>query len=379
MKRIAILLSFLAGFSFLQSCEEIDQPVLDMSAAVKAGITSLQTGSTITLLQDNVDDPIVIEWTAANYSNEDLANVNYILQMDLAANNFSDPRDLINTRGTSWSTTVGAMNQTLLSLELMPEEEASLSFRVLSYITRASEHTFMYSDPISVGFVPYDDFVYVKPIYMLGNATRVGWNNGTAIEMYHIKDGKFGLVDHLTAAGGQFVKFISVRGAWAPQWGTNAAGTPGSGALVYRPTESVPDPPAIPGPLEAGEYRIVADTLALTYTITKSSTTLYMLGSATTAGWDNSAALALTRTGPGVFTITTTLAAGGDNVIKFIEVPGTWAPQYGLESGTWFKGSMARRTTEGDPDPAGIPAPPTSGTYKIDVNLGSATYSLSRE
>lgn len=379
MKRIAILLSFLTGFSFFQSCEEIDNPVLDMSAAVKSSITSLQSGSTITLLQDNADDAFEIRWAAANYNSDELATVNYILQMDLTENNFQNPRDLINTRGNVYTNTVGGLNQTLLSLELMPEEEVSLSFRVLSYITRASEHTFMYSDPVSVGVVPYDDFVYVKPIYMLGNATRVGWNNGTAIEMFHIKDGKFGLVEHLTAAGGQFVKFISVRGAWAPQWGTNAAGTWSEGALSYRPTEAVPDPPAIPGPTEAGEYRIVADTLALSYTITKSTTTLYMLGSATTAGWDNSAPLELTRTAPGIFTITTTLQAGGDNVFKFIEVPGTWAPQFGLESGTWFKGSLARRTTEGDPDPAGIPAPATSGTYRIDVNLGSATFSLSRE
>ena len=379
MKRIAIILSFLAGFSFLQSCEEIEQPVLDVTTAVKASITSLQAGSTITLSQDDADQAFVIQWTPANYNHEDLANVNYILQMDLAANNFSNPRDLISTRGNTYSTTIGALNQLLLSLDLAPEEEVSVSFRVLSFITRASEHTFLYSDPISVGLVPYDDFVYVKPIYMLGNANRVGWNNGTAIEMYHIKDGQFGIVEHLTAAGGQFVKFISVRGAWAPQWGTNAAGTWNAGALSYRPTESVPDPPAIPGPPEAGEYRIVADTLALTYSITKSTMTLYMLGSATTAGWDNNAALQLTRTAPGIFTITTTLSAGGDNVIKFIEVPGTWAPQYGLDAGSWFKGSLKRRATEGDADPPGIPAPMSSGTYRIDVNLGAGTYALSRE
>jgi starch-binding outer membrane protein SusE/F len=379
MKKIAVLLSFFIGISLLQSCEEIDQPVLDLSATVKPQIISPSAGTTIVLLEDNAGDSITIEWSPASYGRADLADVNYILQWDIATNNFSNPRDLVNTRSTVYSTTVGSMNQNLLGMDFAPEMEVPLAFRVLAYITRASEHTYAYSEPVSVSFVPFDEFVYVPPIYLLGDATTVGWSNTAALEMYHIADARFGIVETFAAGGGPFFKFISVRGQWAPQWGTNATGTGEGGPLVYRPTESVPDPMAIPKPSEPGDYRIVADTINLVYTVELSTTTLYMIGNATTAGWDNAAPLELTRTKPGVFSIVTTLTAGDDHVFKFLEVPGQWAPQYGLNEGNWFRGSMKRRATESESDPPGIPAPSTTGEYLIEVNLGSRTYSVSAQ
>lgn len=378
MKKIAILLSFMIGISLLQSCEEIDQPVLDMSVTVKPQITSPSAGITITLLQDHADEPIVIEWSPATYERTDLATVNYILQMDVADNNFSNPRDLVNTQGTSYATTAGDINQTLLGMDFPPEMEVSLAFRVLAYLTRASEHTFALSDPVSVGFVPYDDFVFIPPIYLLGDATTVGWDNQQALEMYPIEDGVYGIVEFFSG-GGSYFKFISVLGQWAPQWGTDATGTGEGGPLVYRPTEAVPDPAAIPKPAEPGDYRIVADTINLVYTVEKSTTTLYLIGNATEAGWDNAAPLEMTRNSPGQFSIVTTLTAGEDNIFKFLEVPGEWAPQYGLDAGNWFRGSMKRRATESEADPPGIPAPPTSGQYLIEVNLGNMSYSVTAQ
>lgn len=101
---------------------------------------------------------------------------------------------------------------------------------------------------------------------------------------------------------------------------------------------------------------------------------LYMLGDGTAAGWDNTAALPLTGTG-GVYTITAELTAGG--YVKFIEVLGQWAPQYGTdENGTSTGGNLVYRPTEDDPDPAAIPAPETTGTYTIDVNTNDLTYTI---
>jgi starch-binding outer membrane protein SusE/F len=380
MKKFAIILAVLFGTSLLHSCEEIDNPVLDMSQTVAPQIISPADGSYVVLSQEMADEPLVIEWSPASYGLSNLANVRYLLQMDRAGNNFANPVDLANTSGTSYQTTVGAVNQRLLNMDVPAGEEVQLTYRVFSYLTRASDHTYAYSSGITLGFTPYEDFVYVKPIYMLGSGTAAGWNNTAAIEMYPMEEGKFALVARLRADG-DMVKFISVLGQWAPQWGAVAGGTSAEGQLAYRPTEDVPDPtPIMITDLTVGDYRVVADTANLTYSIKKATEVLYVLGSATTAGWNNTAGLPLTREAPGKFSIVTTLTAGQDMFFKFFEVSGQWAPQYGTDvDGTWESGKLVFRETESVPDPPAIPAPPNTGTYKIEVNLSNRTYKVTAQ
>ncbi|MFO7999582.1 MAG: SusE domain-containing protein [Bacteroidales bacterium] len=380
MKKFAIILTLLFGVIFLPSCEEIDNPVLDMSQTVAPQIISPSDGSIIPLAQEFEDEPIVIQWSPASYAMASLPSVKYILQMDLADNNFANPIDLADTEETTYETTVGRLNQRLMGMGLSAGEEVQVSYRVYSYITRSSDHTYAHSSIVTAGLTPYEDFVYVKPIYMLGNGTAAGWDNAAALEMYHIEDGEFALVARLREDG-DMVKFISVLGAWAPQWGAQPGGTSAEGELAYRPTEEVPDPnPITITDLTPGDYRVVADTLNLTYSITKTTEALYLLGNATTAGWDNVNALPLTREAPGIFSIVTTLTAGEDNAFKFIAVPGQWAPQYGTDGeGTWESGKLVFRPTESEPDPPNLPAPPNTGSYLIEVNLSNLTYTLTAQ
>ncbi|MDZ7741378.1 MAG: hypothetical protein U5Q03_06435 [Bacteroidota bacterium] len=93
---------------------------------------------------------------------------------------------------------------------------------------------------------PYDDVVQDKYIYLLGSGTTIGWDNAAALQMTPLGDGTYAIVEHLTPASDAYIKFISVLGNWAPQWGTDATGTWDAGPLVYRPTEEEPDPAAIP-------------------------------------------------------------------------------------------------------------------------------------
>jgi hypothetical protein len=103
-------------------------------------------------------------------------------------------------------------------------------------------------------------------IWLLGNATAAGWDNTLALPMTKISEGKYFIVTNLTGAA--LWKIIDQRGAWAPQWGTDANGTADGGPLVYRPDETVPDPAAIPSPATDGLYRIEVDIINLTYTVT---------------------------------------------------------------------------------------------------------------
>lgn len=264
MKKIYLVLLSIFGLLFLFSCEDEEvRPILDTSAIVPPSITS--PIDTIYVLQKDSADSVFcnFEWTAVKTNLDNLAPANYTLQMDMSDSNFVNAVELSSSTDTSYQITIGSMNNTLLSMGLLADQEDTVEVRVKASV---GEHVDdVYSKVLSLIVTPYSEVVYVKPIYLLGDATSAGWDNNAALEMEYIGDGKFQIETTINSSG-SMIKFISVLGQWAPQWGTDANGTCESGDLVYRETEAVPDPPAIPAPV-AGDYTIVADTANLTYQI----------------------------------------------------------------------------------------------------------------
>jgi len=389
MKKTLFFIIALAGLMVFNSCKKDGyEPVLDLTNSGMPVISSPADNSAFVLSSDDAEKPFTtFSWSASSFDvnagrNWDLFNahtlgaINYVLQMSTEADNFAHPITLSSGESTSLTITTAALNAKLVGLMALETGVAhNLVLRVVANVVSSTTYEDMISQTLHLTITPYADVIIVKPIYMLGDATDAGWNNANALEMSHIGGGKFAIVANLAGAG-KYVKFISVLGQWAPQWGTDATGTSEAGPLSYRPTESVPDPSAIPAPEAVGEYRVVADTLALTYTITKASETLYLLGDGTTPGWDNTAALPMTKLAPGIFEITTTLGGGG-KYFKFIETLGQWAPQYGTDAvGTGDGGNLVFRPTESVPDPAAIPCPAGEGTYTIRVNLATMTYTV---
>ena len=149
--------------------------------------------------------------------------------------------------------------------------------------------------------------------------------------------------------------------------------------MVYRPTESEPDPAAIPAPDVTGEYLIIADTANMTYSITLATEItvppIYMLGSATDAGWSNTDALEMTWVSGGKFSIVATLTTG--NELKFISDLGAWAPQWGTDdTGTSSGGPLVYRPTEDITDPPSIPSPSITGQYLIEADTAAMIYTI---
>ena len=263
-------------------------------------------------------------------------------------------------------------NNALLGAGLIPDQPASIDVRVVANINNTLDD--VVSEVVTLTVTPYSDVISADPIYLLGSGSPVGWDNQAALEMVYVGDGKFEIVTTLTAGQDQFIKFIANLGQWAPQWGTDGSGTSDSGPLVYRPTESEPDPAAIPVPDVTSQYKIIADTVNLTYQIFEFGE-VYMLGDGTSVGWDNQAAVPMIKVDEGQYTITTDLVGGG--FIKFIDERGQWAPQWGTDhSGTSDSGPLVYRPTESEPDPAAIPGPPGAGSYKIDIDINALTYTI---
>lgn len=102
-------------------------------------------------------------------------------------------------------------------------------------------------------------------MYMLGDGSLAGWSNTDPLPMTG-SNGEYTITTELQGAG-KYIKFITTVGQWAPMYGTDANGTSTSGNLVYRATESDPDPASIPTPATLGNYTVSINTNTLTYTI----------------------------------------------------------------------------------------------------------------
>lgn len=370
MKKLHILIAILAGFLFFIGCEEFDkEPVLDISMATGPSLTAPSSGGSYELVKEDAGNEFAtFTWAEADYGFQ--ASVTYILEIDVAGNNFANATQLTSTEANSVTMTVGEVNQILFEKEMEPGTPIEYEVRVKSWINDHVDN--LMSSPITLTITAYTD--EEPPLYMLGDATRAGWDNTKALKMESLGDGVYEIIDTLT--GGLNIKFITTLGQWAPQYGTDGAGTPESGNLVLRPTENEPDPPPIQAPAEDGVYKITVDIVNLTYTISSySGEPLYMLGDATLAGWDNGNAIQLQFLGDGVYEIVDSLFGGAN--LKFITTLGQWAPQYGSDgAGTWESGNLVLRPTEDEPDPASIPSPPEDGIYKITVDIVNLTYSI---
>ncbi len=374
MKKLSILYLGLFSLLLMYSCEkEEKEPILNTGQITAPVFTSPSSGSAHVLLEANENEMFdAFQWKATGYNLSNLASTVYTVEMDEVANDFADPIFLNNTQETEVNYTVGQLNALLLSNNFPANEPANLNFRVKSNITSNNTAETAVSELIALSITPYSAEVYTKPIYMLGDGTDPGWSNTDALPASHIADGKFGIVANLGGEG-LFFKFISALGQWAPQWGTDDAGTGENGNLIYRPDEDTDDPLAMPCPAEAGLYRIVVDTANLTYDVYAATSTLYLLGDGSPAGWDNTAATEMTNDGAGKFSLVADLTA---NSIKFVEVLGQWAPQWGTVDGaSGYGGSLAFRPTEADPDPVNIPVP-ADGSYLIEVDLAAQSYKL---
>ncbi|MBC8488989.1 MAG: SusF/SusE family outer membrane protein [Bacteroidetes bacterium] len=383
MKNIILIFTAALGIVlFFSSCEKNDnEPKLNLESSVASEITTPENGATYVLTLADSANPFVVDWTATTYSISEGATLplpTYSLQMVFADSSFDGAKELYNTQNFFFETIIYKFNNALYSMGMAADSTGDIDLRVVGGISGA-DYTQVSSEIITLTVTTFEPPepppVDKKLIYLLGDATPVGWDNVDALAMAHLGEGRYARVEYLDPGIGEWFKFISILGLWAPQWGTDDTGTPEGGPLVYRPDEGTPDPPAMPVPTVAGNYYIEADTANLEYKTFLTSGELYLVGDATSVGWDNTAGLPFTEDPDTahVFTITTNLNADGG--MKFLEVLGEWAPQWGTDqSGTAEEGDLIYRPTESVPDPTNIPAPGTAGQYKITVDLRKLTY-----
>lgn len=232
-------------------------------------------------------------------------------------------------------------------------------------------------------------------LYVVGNASEAGWDPDKAIAMTPGETpGTFNwtgtLLDNTGDNGQRRFKFLVQRG-WNPsitcrfnEGDGHQLITSGETYQLYERAENASGPDVAFQVSEDGIYTINIDLNTMQMTCTKTGSTedptinlmqLYLVGSATEAGWDPNAAIAMDIQSEGVFTWTGNLSTANGNEFKFLNELGTWhktivAVGSNIEFLTNTEYNLNFRPKESSPDDYKFIVT-TPGVYTIHADLNS--------
>ena len=213
-------------------------------------------------------------------------------------------------------------------------------------------------------------------LYIVGDATAGGWNNPVPTpsqQFTQISPGVFGIITNLTSTKGYL--FLPVNGSWDHKYGGATDGTESGGGTLLA-DNAVPGSNT-PAPATDGLYKITVNFATNTYTVAPYTgvplpSNLYIVGDATAGGWNNPVPVPsqqFTQLSNGEFKITIPLSSSKSYL--FLPVNGSWDNKYGGTSPTG--GTILYNN---DVPGSNTPAPSSDGTYTIDVNFITGTYSV---
>ncbi len=386
------MIFFVVAIVFSGCKKDDKEPVLNMAATVNpAWVLSPPSDTTFVLVRDSADMVLTsLEWTKVVYPLADLPFPLYTVQLlfptnTLGGSEWGEPVELFTLSELTTTITQKALNKAIVAeigTEFPEDTVVSVGFRIKSNVNANDVSNFIdaFTEVAPFSVTPYPTTFVVPPLYLLGGATTIGWNNAdTSLQFsYDALNEVYKIVATLSPDD-PYYKALEIPGQWAPQWGTDESATWETGPLVYRPTEDVPDPAALPAPPELGDYLITFDLVNEVYNVEVAdiAQTMHVIGDASEAGWDNSLAIPMTKVAPGKFELETTLSSDATEGFKFLVNQGAWAPMYGSVPDAVFEGGvLIYRETEGDPDPTSIPPPTTTGVYLIKVDIVGMNYTV---
>ncbi|MEN8155816.1 MAG: SusE domain-containing protein [Bacteroidota bacterium] len=335
MKHNIIKTTALLVLVSLFACEKVEkEPVAGLleSPAMQepgAGSDYILTEATA------VDTMATFKWSKADYGFQ--AATTYILEMDVAGNNFTAPVVLGTTTDLAAAVTVGDMNNIMSNvLSLGPDVAHDMEVRVISTLHETLDTA--YSDVLAISVTPYYFEVVYPVIYVPGS--HQGWDPAGAPNLAAGKfDDKYEGYVWFADANTEF-KFTK-EGNWDLNWGDDSA----DGTLDQDGANILA--------AEAGYYKFNVNLVLFTYEMMK--TDWGLIGDATPDGWDSDQDMTYDDVN-GVMTITLDLVEGE---MKF-RANDDWALNYGSNDANGFL----------QKDGGNIPV--TAGNYTITLDLSNA-------
>ena len=291
------MIAMLAVFAVSCNVDDVeDRPVV---VGIDAPIlTAPEEGNAYVL---NSDTPDVLAerfmWSAANFGAGIVPQ--YDIEIDNAGENFDTPSVIGATAGaTQFAASHNVLNAALLALGATPEVSANFEVRVKAYVGSQV----LYSDAVEMIITPYEGFVPLQHLYVVGTATEFGFeNNAGNTPMF--RDASNQSLFHLRAYfnNGQ-LKLLGSIGSWQPQYGTND-GTTLAGSADGDPGEIIV--------ATAGYYDLTVNLEEMTFslvafdaTAAPSYTTMGIIGNSTPGSWDTDTDMTNSTLNPHIWKVT---------------------------------------------------------------------------
>ena len=249
-----ILLAVVVCFTVM-SCTKDDIQSTDREAVVPVNApVLLNPSATFNMVLQKANETSLatsVVWNDATY-NGTTTVVNYAIEIAKAGTNFKTPVTLATTTNRFKDITVGELNTAFLNAGLNPFTEQQADIRVKSYVGSVGSGVSQVSNSFTIKATPYPSW----PNWgMIGSATAAttggdGWANDVNLE-YDLTTKKYSITINLAVGE---IKF-RLDDAWATNYG-------GSNGILIENGSNIPI-------TVAGNYTIVADFNAKTYSITK--------------------------------------------------------------------------------------------------------------
>ncbi|WP_416439473.1 SusE domain-containing protein [Phnomibacter sp. MR] len=361
----------------MAACEKADK--LPFYNNGKAPVFTASATAVAVQPADSNKTAITFSWLTPRYATG-ATNVKYLLQIDSTGRNFSKAT-VIEIKGDSVYSIIGKdLNTILLSYGFEFGKAYDMDVRLISSYGNNNER--LTSNVLKIRMTPYK----VPPrvvlpstgkLFIVGDATAGSWSNPVPTpsqELDRIDETTFGGIFNLFGGGsylilpenGQWKKYSVANGSLNNLWQ--------GGDFGSELADNFPAPPV------DGWYKIILDFQKGQFKVNglQMPDSLYTIGDATAGGWNNAndnntlKAQYLTQVKPWIFEGTQVLTGGAN--IKFISKISFWQPQFGRGS---KDGELGSNFGSGN-DPGTITIP-SNGTYKIQVNFLTMTYTVTKQ
>ena len=273
-KNIQSLLYLCIAIVFFASCEKEEARDTYKGGTVPVFIASAKDSIGLNF-NTETDKAVTFSWSNPNYqfaSGISSQNVSYTLEIDTVGANFNGPnkKSVSISQDLSVTYTQKAFNILIADLKVKPGKVAQLDMRVIA--TLGNPATNLISNKLTFKVLPYAPPPKVPvptagTLWVTGDAFASGWSNplGSPYDVSQkftkVSDTQYELIVALKATGNY--KLIQENGVWGTQY-HKVSGDAYSGIFEKKDSDPGFDAPAV-----AGNYKIVVDFQAGTYTVTK--------------------------------------------------------------------------------------------------------------
>lgn len=279
MKKNNLLLTLMFGAA-LMACD--NRELATVADTVTPPVMDAAPVATLVMTEALADSTLDFSWQAPDYGYD--AAVSYTLKMDLAGAAFANAIDLATVTTTSAAVTYDKINTALLTLGGLEGVAYGVEIKVVSKVTGLTPEKIS-SDSIAMTLTPYEVVIVYPHLNLPGNYMPfIGgdWNGAGSeyTRIYSLKsDEEYEGYVNMVRGGDPAlnVEFKFTKTNWGIENGEHSYAS--AGKLVAGGGGNVPL-------ATGGYYKVSADLVALTYSVTK-ITRWGIIGSATAGGWDS--------------------------------------------------------------------------------------------